>query len=190
MSLISDAKFVVERHLGNKVYGEIFPYTKHTADVAKILEEVMDHFVVDPSSELYVTLIASAWLHDILEETGLSYNDLKKHFGLRIAECVFAVTPDIGRNRKERNKNLIKNLEQNGFDSFAVKLADRLANMSFGYRTGNFGMLKMYVEENKKLFEAVEALVIKMQPDDLCIVKSGILTQLMDKLKVFSNEIK
>jgi GTP pyrophosphokinase len=118
-------------HHGQKrVSGE--PYVQHALAVAKILAELgLD----------YETL-AAAILHDVVEDTGVALDDLKRDFGARIAALVDGVTKmkviqefrgDTSGAHKEhaQAENLRKMLLAMAEDVRVVliKLADRLHNM-------------------------------------------------------------
>ncbi|MBS1236257.1 MAG: (p)ppGpp synthetase [Proteobacteria bacterium] len=118
-------------HHGQKrVSGE--PYVQHALAVAKILAELgLD----------YETL-AAAILHDVVEDTGVPLDDLKRDFGARIAALVDGVTKmkviqefrgDTSGVHKEhaQAENLRKMLLAMAEDVRVVliKLADRLHNM-------------------------------------------------------------
>ena len=47
------------------------------------------------------SVLMALWLHDVLEDCNLTYNDLAKEFGTTIAELVYDVTNELGKNRKE-----------------------------------------------------------------------------------------
>ena len=113
-----------------RVSGE--PYVQHALAVAAILVELgLDH-----------ETIAAAILHDVVEDTGVSLDELKRDFGVRIAGLVDGVTKmkviqefraDGGGVRKEHSQaeSLRKMLLAMAEDVRVVliKLADRLHNM-------------------------------------------------------------
>jgi len=118
-------------HAGQtRVSGE--PYVQHALAVAAILVELgLDH-----------ETIAAAMLHDVVEDTGISLDDLKRDFGARIAGLVDGVTKmkviqefraEGGGVRKEHSQaeSLRKMLLAMAEDVRVVliKLADRLHNM-------------------------------------------------------------
>jgi len=114
----------------NQSYDDVYPYEKHLDDVVDVLKKF-------GYSGKY---IVSGFLHDILEDTGFSYNDLKKHFGVEIAEIVYCVTDELGRNRVERKEKTLPKTAGNP-DAIILKLADRIANIEHG------GKIDMYAKE-------------------------------------------
>ena len=86
-----EARMVAVKLHASQSYDEVFPYEKHLDDVVEVLKRF-------GYSGKYVI---AGYLHDILEDTGLSYSDVKRYFGEEIAEMVYCVTDELGRNRKE-----------------------------------------------------------------------------------------
>lgn len=78
--------------------------------------------------------------------TALSYNDIKKAFGEDVAEIVFAVTDELGRNRYERKNKTYPKIRAN-WKATVVKICDRIANIEQS-RSYNSTLFKMYQKEN------------------------------------------
>ena len=134
-----NAKILAIRMHGIQEYDK-FPYYKHLQDV----ENVLLRFGFNQ----YDDLIVCAWLHDILEDCPISYNDIKKEFGEYIAEVVFCVTDELGRNRKEKHSKTYPKICNNE-GSLIVKLADRIANIENAKRTRN-KIFEMYKQEHQE----------------------------------------
>lgn len=101
-----------------KVSGQ--PYWVHPEGVAKI---VMEHGGSDVE-------IKAAFAHDVLEDTGESYEDMEEKFGEKVASIVKEVTNDkfeIARIGKERY--ISEELCRLSPEALTVKLADMLYNM-------------------------------------------------------------
>lgn len=79
-----------------------------------------------------------------IEDTNRSYGDVKKRFGEEVAELVYAVTSELGRNRKERNEKTYPKIRNNARATM-LKLADRIANVEYGMASG--GKNDMYSSE-------------------------------------------
>lgn len=117
--------FAYEKHSGQlRKSGD--PYIIHPIQVACTLAE----YQVDPST------IASGLLHDLLEDTDTSYNDLKTLFGEEVADIVEGLTKlhllhYEGSKASEQVKNHQKMVLAMAKDIrvIFVKLADRLNNM-------------------------------------------------------------
>ena len=121
--------FSLERHEGQRrKSGE--PYITHTLSVAKILADL----------NMDAVTVAAGLLHDVLEDTETSYEEVKEAFGEEIANIVEGVTK-IGRfkfrNLKEAQAENFRKLiiaTAKDIRVVIVKLADRLHNMrTLGY---------------------------------------------------------
>lgn len=114
-----------------KVSGQ--PYWVHPEGVAKI---VMDHGGSD-------TEIKAAFCHDVLEDTGDSYEDLEEKFGEKVASIVKEVTNDkfeIARIGKE--KYISEELCRLSPEALTVKLADMLYNMKDSPTESNYERMR------------------------------------------------
>lgn len=142
--LVSQARILaIKKHM-IQVYADDYPYIKHLEEVVNILIRF------GYTDDLY---IIAGYLHDILEDTDLSYNDIKTQFGVEIADVVYCVTDELGKNRKERKSKTLPKIKSNE-KAIVVKLADRIANLENGVSTnGGDGFLKMYKKENVKFKE-------------------------------------
>lgn len=129
------ALLVASKAHSNQVY-DIYPYEYHILQVVKIAEELgYDEDIV-----------VSCGLHDILEDTELSYNDIKTAFGENIAEIVYCVTDELGRNRKERKEKTYPKIRGN-WKAAVVKICDRIANVQHS-RLYNQKLFDMYNKEH------------------------------------------
>jgi len=144
--------FAKGAHAGQK-YGKM-PYTYHLAAVCQVTKEF--------SQSLPVQI--AAWLHDTIEDTAVVYNDIKMIFGEDVAELVYAVTDELGRNRFERKEKTLKKCRQTGKEAVALKLCDRIANMRFSQKDDR-GHYQMYLKEAQFFHDMLHNPVDKL--DDL-----------------------
>lgn len=106
-------EFAVKAHEGQlRDGGE--PYIKHPAQVAQIISLVTDDD----------ELIAAAWLHDVLEDTPVSFEVLEARFGSRVANLVNEVTHE----GDDRHGYYFPRLNTQA--GIMLKFADRLSNIS------------------------------------------------------------
>ncbi|MFP9115282.1 HD domain-containing protein [Flavobacterium sp. RHBU_3] len=145
--------FAMASH-GTQQYGN-YPYEIHLGNVVT----AMLHFGIKPDNNGHASLLAAAWLHDVLEDTPVTYDELQVAFTSEIAEMVFAVTDEPGANRKERKAKTYVKLAQNP-DSVIVKLADRIANVEFSVVHGNASLLEMYRKEQPGFEAAIQPALI------------------------------
>ena len=126
----SEARMVAVKGHASQDYDGIFPYEKHLDDVVNVVKRF-------GYSGKYVV---ASFLHDIIEDCALSYNKVKKHFGYEIAEMVYCVTDEMGRDRTEKKRKTLPKTASNP-DAIILKLGDRIANIEHG------GKIDMYAKE-------------------------------------------
>ena len=137
--------FCVEAHAGQKRFTNE-DYYIHPFSVAKILIEMG----MDTQS------VVASLLHDVVEDTDITLNDLQKQFGSEVALLVDGVTKinrlSFTTKEQQQAENLRKMLIAMGKDIrvIIIKLADRLHNM----RTLDA------MKERKQLEKSVETLEI------------------------------
>lgn len=131
-------------HHGDQEYGDQ-PYSVHLDAVANIARTYGN----DAST--------IAYLHDVVEDTELTLDDITKNFGLFISQCVAILTDEPGANRRERKiKTYQKMAQVNEALTLAliVKAADRLANLRACQQQNNKAMLATYREEHPAFKQA------------------------------------
>lgn len=102
-----------------------------------------------------ITIIASCYFHDTIEDARLTYHDVeniiydltKNHdIAFDTAEIVYALTNEKGRTRKERaNEKYYEGIRDTEFAT-EIKVCDRLANMKYSKQTGS-RMFGVYMKE-------------------------------------------
>lgn len=130
-------KFAVEAH-GAQLYGDR-PYSYH-------LDRV--HDVLVRFGQTQTELLTAGILHDVIEDTATNYSDVKLGFGFEVAELVYAVTDELGRNRQERHAKTYPKIKALS-GAIVLKLADRIANVEHSVAQGDDGKLSMYRKEQE-----------------------------------------
>jgi GTP pyrophosphokinase len=95
------------------------PYFSHPVEVAGILAEMR----LDTSS------IVTGLLHDTLEDTDATYEDLEQRFGPEVAALVAEVTDDKSLPKEERKRLQITNTPGKSRRAKLLKLADKTSNL-------------------------------------------------------------
>ena len=132
MELVSEAiAFAVKAHDGMRRKKSGVPYILHPMEASVIVGTMTDD----------QNLIAAAVLHDVVEDAGITLEEIKEKFGQRVWELVRSETEDkradlppasTWRIRKEESLEVLKNTEDIGV--LMVWLGDKLANMRSLYR--------------------------------------------------------
>lgn len=152
--IINAARVAAEAHKDQRRHdGE--PYINHPMRVAGMVT------LCQIPNEM---LIASAWLHDVIEDTHLTADNLRRWFPEAVVQDVVHLTnvyikadyPDM--NRAERKKAEVERLA--GVHSYyvhTIKLADRYDNIDKMTRSGRGEKwAKKYITETEALIEALE----------------------------------
>lgn len=126
----------------HQLYEEGVPYTIH---LVMVNTKAIKYLHLIPVNQRE-NVIMSLWLHDVREDLGTSYNEIKKIFGFEVAEIAYNLTNNDGRTRKEKAINTYGPKISTNRLSVYGKLADRLGNVEFGF-LHNSTMLKTQAEE-------------------------------------------
>jgi guanosine-3',5'-bis(diphosphate) 3'-pyrophosphohydrolase len=97
------------------------PYINHPITLAQVLRE--EGGVRDPA------VIAAALLHDTIEDTETSYEELRGLFGATIADCVLEVTDVKFLSKVARKRLQVARAGRASRAAKQVKLADKICNL-------------------------------------------------------------
>ena len=121
--------FAVQAHHNSERRGKGFPYIVHPMEAVEIVS------TITPDQEL----LAAAALHDTIEDTDVTVEQLRAEFGDRIAHLVHAESDQIngvlfnGENEEEtwhaRKQAAIDRLAAAPHDAKIVAMGDKLSNM-------------------------------------------------------------
>lgn len=114
-------KFATDAHSGSERKGKNFPYIIHPMEAATIVATI----TTDPE------LLAAAVLHDTVEDTDVTIDDIRNEFGERVATLVEHETAQLPkdlpwRTRKHSQADLIASAPR---DSKIVAIGDKLSNL-------------------------------------------------------------
>jgi guanosine-3',5'-bis(diphosphate) 3'-pyrophosphohydrolase len=120
-------KFAAEKHAEKNqlIPGTNLPYVVHLSNVA------MEILIATQHTEKFDSEFATqvALLHDILEDTETTFNELENEFGKEIAQAVLALTKDSKIPKDERMNDSLNRIKELPKEVWAVKLADRITNL-------------------------------------------------------------
>ena len=147
-------QWCIDQHKNtNHMYSEYLPYEFHLRMVVQAAKDFI-HLLKDldtDGDDINLTteeIMLSAWAHDLCEDCRISYNDVKNQLGENVAEIVYALTNDKGKNRKERAGEKYYEGIRNTPGAVFVKLCDRIANVQYSKMTKS-RMFEMYGKEHK-----------------------------------------
>ncbi len=120
-------KFASAKHTekGQKVPGTNLPYDVHISNVA------MEILIAGSSSANFNTAFAVqvALLHDTIEDTSATFEELENKFGIEIANAVIALSKNIDLPKDQQMPDSLHRIKAMPSEVWAVKLADRITNL-------------------------------------------------------------
>ena len=137
--------FAVEAHerIGQKRKYTGEPYWHHPRAVVALVKSV-------PHDE---AMLAAAWLHDVVEDTALTFHDVEREFGKDVAMLVCELT-DVSKlsdgNRKVRKALDCDHLANASTRAQTIKLADLIDN-SRSIVARDPGFARVYLAEKREL---------------------------------------
>ena len=127
-NILETARFAVKHHGEQRRKYDNMPYIVHPLNVAARLAEFCD---------MPDAVIQAAILHDVLEDTDCTVEELRENFHAKVCEWVIFLTdekPREGMNRADRKRLDLERLKQSPWQVGAIKFADMLDNMESIYK--------------------------------------------------------
>ena len=127
-------EFAVKAHSGFERRGKGYPYIVHPMEAVSIVATITKD----------QELLAAAALHDVVEDTDYTEEDIRKNFGERVAELVAAESDVVIEGKteseswKERKEYAINRLSNLSYDAKVVAIGDKLSNaraMLYDYKS-------------------------------------------------------
>ena len=131
--------FAAEHH-GRQKMPNGLPYIVHLSNVA--VEVFMAH-KQKPDFDLKLA-IQMALLHDVLEDTALSFKALKTYFGKVVAIGVLALTKDSTLDKKDQMDDSLNCILDLSREVAIVKICDRITNLQRSPKKWDNAKIKKY----------------------------------------------
>jgi (p)ppGpp synthase/HD superfamily hydrolase len=121
--LVSEAaECAAHRHTGMRRKGRgNEPYINHLAEVVNLLATATDGADAE--------LVAAGWLHDTIEDTDTTREELAEKFGERVASLVAEVTDDMTLPKDQRRQRQIEDAPSKSPGAKLIKIADKISNI-------------------------------------------------------------
>jgi GTP diphosphokinase / guanosine-3',5'-bis(diphosphate) 3'-diphosphatase len=120
--LLSAIRFAAERHRDDRRKGETAaPYINHPITVA---DQLAEQGLGDD-----IELLMAAVLHDVIEDTDATYDDLNRQFGSRVAGIVLEVSDDKTLEKEARRQKVVDSIGKKSREARLIKLSDLRANV-------------------------------------------------------------
>jgi len=113
--------FAVQAHAGTPRRGKGFPYIVHPMEALAIVATMTDD----------QELLAAAVLHDVVEDTDITLDELRSQFGERVADLVDTESDRFGEGKdwRTRKEESLKRLREASREGKIVAMGDKLSNM-------------------------------------------------------------
>ncbi len=164
--------FAARKHdaSGEKVKGTDLPYLVHVVNVA------MEILIAAPQSGEFDLALAVqvALLHDTVEDTNTTIEEIEQLFGHHIAVGVQALTKDESLPEDEQIKDSVRRIKSLPKEIGSVKLADRITNLMPPPAGWSNEKIKHYIEDSKMILKELQACNIYLA------------NRLVDKIKEYS----
>lgn len=121
------------------------PYFKHCAEVAALVSSVS----VDYS------IISAAWLHDTLEDTNTTEEEIENEFGVVVKNYVVALSDLENGNREERKRLSRERLAKTSREVQNIKVCDIISNISSIF-IHDPEFAEIYLEEKRLLLQVLD----------------------------------
>ena len=157
--LAKSLKFATKRHKGQFRDGvDPLPYITHPVDVVNILR--YEGSVADPA------ILAAGFMHDLVEETETTVEEIEARFGSRVAGLVSELTRDEPSDEVRaslpevelwglRSQLLLDGIARMSRDAQTVKLADRVSNLRGSKATREGWKLERYITQSRSILERI-----------------------------------
>jgi len=121
LELVKNAELFAKKKHSGMTRKDGTPHSEHLEAVVNRLKSLG---VIDED------ILCAGWLHDTIEDTDTSFDDLFEQFGRRVAVLVSSLSKDTSLPKKQKEKAYAKQLKESSFDAKLIKLCDISANLS------------------------------------------------------------
>ena len=140
MELEKALLFATEKHKLQKRKFNGEPYVNHCIRVSNLVKAYSNNNI----------LIISALLHDTIEDTDTTYDELQNEFGKQVADIVLSLTNDENELATlGKTEYLAQKINKLTCDELLIKLADRLDNLA---DLSDNDWSKQYAKQTKYVF--------------------------------------
>lgn len=156
MRILAAASFAARAHVGQKRKGAAGePYINHLIEVAEL--------VAASGRDSDINLIMACFLHDVIEDTLITRDEISRAFNDDVASLVMEVTDDKTLPKQTRKAMQIQTAPLKSVRAQALKLADKISNLRALLLSPP---LDWTVERKREYFEWAKAVVSALSSPD------------------------
>lgn len=144
-------KFAWEAHKSQERKYTREPYIEHPKRVAELVKTV-------PHTE---EMVCASYLHDVVEDTPVSVEDIQRKFGRKVASLVHELTDQYDKgscphlNRRQRKEKEVIRQAKISTEAKTIKLADVIDNTQ-DILKHDLNFARLYIPEMASLTEALQ----------------------------------
>lgn len=150
-SYIKAYRFAAEAHQGQCFPGTDLPYLVHLSFVSM---EIMTCLDVEKKHNGDFA-VQTALLHDVLEDTQVTYREIAQVFGNKIAEAVLALTKNTSLDKEAQMLDSLERIKSQPDEVWMVKMADRISNLGPPPKYWTKERISKYREEALQIHKAL-----------------------------------
>ena len=147
------ARFAAQAHGRQTLPSSELPYLLHVTSVAM---EVIAAFRVEPDHDQELS-VRCALLHDVVEDTPVTLDEVRTAFGPAVAAGVSALSKDPALPKERQLQDSLERIRQQPHEVWLVKLADRITNLQPPPAHWTPEKIARYREEARLIHEALGA---------------------------------
>ncbi|MBD2357115.1 bifunctional (p)ppGpp synthetase/guanosine-3',5'-bis(diphosphate) 3'-pyrophosphohydrolase [Tolypothrix sp. FACHB-123] len=145
-------KFAAQAHQGQKIPGSEIPYIMHLSFVSmEVIAALNENQEYDGN-----LAIQCAILHDTIEDTNITYEQITSEFGTAVANGVLALTKYKSLEKHLQMVDSLQRIQQQPKEIWIVKLADRISNLQPPPYYWTREKIIKYREEAIQIYEALK----------------------------------
>ena len=168
--ILKAAHFSAQKHSTQRRKDEdASPYINHPISVALAIAQIGG--VDDPE------ILAAALLHDTLEDTETTPEELEAEFGKKVCDYVLDVTDDKTLPKDERKRRQIEHAKKISEGAALIKLGDKISNVTDVTNNPpadwDINRRKQYLDWAEKVIENCPKVNDKMENKFQEIIKQG-----------------
>ncbi|MDQ3110992.1 MAG: HD domain-containing protein [Bacteroidota bacterium] len=113
--------FAATNHAGQFRKDGVTPYINHPIEVMHFLA-----FTADISDE---EILMAAVLHDVVEDTSVTVEEIAQRFGQNVADIVLELTDDISLSKEERKHQQLMACDGLSYGAKVIRISDKICNV-------------------------------------------------------------
>jgi (p)ppGpp synthase/HD superfamily hydrolase len=144
-------RFAAEAHQRQLFPGTELPYIMHVSFVCMEVTAALAH---EPEQDGNLA-VQCALLHDVIEDTGVSFEEVRDGFGTAVAQGVLALSKDSSLPKAQQMADSLRRIQQQPHAIWLVKLADRITNLAEPPHYWTREKKERYQEEARQIHAAL-----------------------------------